>query len=349
MSEKKYKLIRVDERHHNGESGLDLPTYRIMATRTIKLIDGNMVRPGDLGGFVDGERCLSQEGACWVADDARVYGRSRVEGDALVKEKAVLGEADSSLQGATASGKSMVSGFANVVGSTLEDYARVDEHAHVLAGCIIDGRAHVTQFARMHFSTASDDSHVGGRAELTNTSMWGRSFAMGEASLDNCNMRDKAVVTDFVQAKNVDVMENSFLTGFASALAATDKPRRRGGRAVSGTFGGTADALASEQDSAARLHREGQTLVVPPDDFKGMVESILASDVVIIDEEFADAFTPVAPDTGLDAQSLSEARGQATSVARECGAATTSGARCTQSISPDAQQCRAGHKVAGRR
>lgn len=48
--------------------------YRIQACTTFLLVNGHEVSAGDIGGFVEKESNLSQEGACWVSDDARVSG-----------------------------------------------------------------------------------------------------------------------------------------------------------------------------------------------------------------------------------------------------------------------------------
>ena len=69
--------------------------YRI---RAVKSFPG--VKAGELGGYVAGEHNLSQDGICWifpkavvrenasVKDEARVFGKSRLEGNALLKEYA---------------------------------------------------------------------------------------------------------------------------------------------------------------------------------------------------------------------------------------------------------------------
>ena len=345
MASQKYKLIRVDERHHNGDSGLDLPTYRVMAARTIKLINGDVVHPGDMGGFVDNERCLSHDGDCWIADYARAYGNTIIKDNALARGKAVLGGPSRVKEGATLSGNAMVAGFAAVRDSCVEDEARVGDHAQVLAGSVINGRARAEGYAQIWRSTASDDSCVAGRATLLNSSMSGRSFVMGAADLNDCTMKDKAVVTDFVRARHVDIVGDSFLQGFASALAETD-----GRRTVRGIFSGTADALAPAQDAAPCLHRDGKTLFMPPDDFRAWptVDRILASDASVIDETFAaDASSSNAPDEGFDAHALARDRELFAAATRECGASTQTGELCTHRVGPNAQRCRAGHRVAG--
>ena len=48
------------------------------------LIEFGNVKAGELGGFVEKEENLSQDGNAWVYDSARVYDNARVYGDACV-------------------------------------------------------------------------------------------------------------------------------------------------------------------------------------------------------------------------------------------------------------------------
>ena len=69
----------------------DRTLYRIKALIDIPSIN---VKKGDLGGFVESERNLSQEGNCWMADEAIVFGEAKVFGAARVfGEAKVFGEA----------------------------------------------------------------------------------------------------------------------------------------------------------------------------------------------------------------------------------------------------------------
>ena len=348
MMSEKYKLIRVDERHHNGESGLELPTYRLMATRTIHLIDGRVVEPGELGGFVDNADCLSHEGNCWIADNARAYGNTVVRDDALAKDDAVLGNPRSTKDGATLSGQAVVAEHATVAGSSVEDKGRVSGHSQVRVGSLVGGRSSVYQFAQLSSSTTSDEAVARGAVKLFNSRVMDRAFAMGEAELENCTVRDRAMVKGFVRAKNVDVTGFSHLADFATAIAHTDAPRRQREQVViRGQFSGTADAVALRQDGEPRLHNEGQTLFMEPSAFAGSVHAFLQSDAAVIDDDYlASHFLHGAPDEVFDAEVLRRSRVSATLATRECGAPTSGGTPCSQRVSPDAQECRAGHKVA---
>ena len=57
--------------------------YRIRALK-----DFGNVKAGDLGGFVGSERNLSQDGTCWVADDAQVYDQAVISDDAQIYGRA---------------------------------------------------------------------------------------------------------------------------------------------------------------------------------------------------------------------------------------------------------------------
>jgi len=76
--------------------------FRIQAIRDFGNVSkfGNVLK-GDLGGFIEKEDNLSQEGNAWVYDDACVYddawvsGNARVFGDAWVSGNAwVFGDAE---------------------------------------------------------------------------------------------------------------------------------------------------------------------------------------------------------------------------------------------------------------
>ena len=82
--------------------------YRIMAVS-----DFANVKAGELGGFIEKENNLSQNGSSWVSGDARVSGNALVSGDARVSGNArVFGNA-------LVSGDARVSGNARVFGNAL--------------------------------------------------------------------------------------------------------------------------------------------------------------------------------------------------------------------------------------
>lgn len=74
MNDRKYELVLDQKMEWIG------PTlYRIRALR-----DFGNVHAGDIGGYVENERNLPQDGDAWVYGDARVYGNAQVYDDAQV-------------------------------------------------------------------------------------------------------------------------------------------------------------------------------------------------------------------------------------------------------------------------
>ena len=74
MNGKKYELLQDQTIEWHGHT-----LYRICALR-----DFGSVHAGDVGGYIECEHNLSQNGNTWVYDNARVYGDARVYGNALV-------------------------------------------------------------------------------------------------------------------------------------------------------------------------------------------------------------------------------------------------------------------------
>ena len=76
--EKKFELT---EKYVVNEFGTKL--YQIRCTKTFKY-----AKEGELGGYIEKEENLSQEGNAWVYDDAWVYGNAQVYGNAWVSGNA---------------------------------------------------------------------------------------------------------------------------------------------------------------------------------------------------------------------------------------------------------------------
>lgn len=77
MEEKKFEL--TDETIKLGEHTL----HRIKALKDFYFREITIYK-GDLGGFIETEDNLSQEGNCWVSENALVYGNAKVYEDAQI-------------------------------------------------------------------------------------------------------------------------------------------------------------------------------------------------------------------------------------------------------------------------
>lgn len=125
--DQKYVLEEVRWRFFSPR-GRQYSTRRIKAVKSFRLITGRLVQAGELGGFVESEANLSQEGSCWIADDAVVCGDAFICDDAVVSEDASV--CDSGL----VKDDSWVCGGARVY-----DAATVLHQAHVSGVAIVKG------------------------------------------------------------------------------------------------------------------------------------------------------------------------------------------------------------------
>ena len=130
-----------------------LKLHRIVALRDISR---HGVKAGDLGGFLESESNLSQEGDCWVSENASVYGRARVSGNAHVHGNAeVLGDVRI-FENSEVSGRAGIYGSASVYGN-----AKVSGRAYIHGNAEIFGNTKVSRNADV-FGNAS----ITGNAEI---------------------------------------------------------------------------------------------------------------------------------------------------------------------------------------
>lgn len=185
----KYEVLN-DEKHCVVIDGIRY--QRIRALRRINRPFGlPPVEPGDFGGYIAVdyglEACLSNEGECWIADEAFVSGS--VSGDTQVTGHAHVGYPSK------VSGQSLISDYAQVIDgaevldSMVTDYAQVvgrnlwglgfeepspeilGEQTEVSNHSWISGRARVSDGAYVgRFSSVKGSAVVSGRIFLTNGS-----------------------------------------------------------------------------------------------------------------------------------------------------------------------------------
>jgi UDP-3-O-[3-hydroxymyristoyl] glucosamine N-acyltransferase len=111
----KYKLTKETIKYKGRK------LYRIKAVSNF-----GVVVKGDLGGFVEREENLSQEGKAWIFDDAKVYGYAKVQDNACL-------EGDAEVYGCA-----VVSGNARIY-----DNAQVFEYAQISGNAWIEDEAQV--------------------------------------------------------------------------------------------------------------------------------------------------------------------------------------------------------------
>ena len=139
--------------------------HRIKALKNI----GTDVKKGDLGGFVESERNLSQKGNCWVFNSAMVYDSAMVFGLAEVYGSAMVCGSAEVYGKAKVYGSAMVFGLAEVYGS-----AKVYNSAEVYGKAKVYGSAKVYDSAMVYSSAevygsveVHGSAEVCGSAEIT--------------------------------------------------------------------------------------------------------------------------------------------------------------------------------------
>lgn len=191
----KYEILN-DKKHRVVIAGTVY--QRIRALRRIERPFGlPPVKPGDLGGYVATYRkddtqfgdweCLSNEGDCWIADDAFVSGF--VSGDSQVVGNAHVGYPSK------VTGKSLVADYAQVIDGAEVTYSMVTGYAQVV-GRNFEGLDKDLIFDRRQ-TTIDNHSWVSGRARVSDGALVIRfSRVSGSAVVaGHVQLRKGAIVT----------------------------------------------------------------------------------------------------------------------------------------------------------
>lgn len=152
MAEKKYELTD-EEIDVNGHI-----LHRIKA-----LVDFADVQKGDVGGFVESEKNLSQDGNCWLYGNSRAYENALVYGDASLWENAEV------------SGNARVMDEAEVSGNVkVTDEAIIEGDSECKGNCVIYGNAWVSNSSYLNGNVkVYDDAQVCNATLLDNVKAYG--------------------------------------------------------------------------------------------------------------------------------------------------------------------------------
>ena len=126
---KKYELTEEVKEYFNKKCII----HRIKALK-----DFGNVKKGELGGFVESEDNLSQDGNCWIYDDAMVVDNARVSGNAVVFDDAEVYDYAQVYDDAKVYDNAEVFGYV-----TVSDNARVFDDAKVYGKARVFGKADV--------------------------------------------------------------------------------------------------------------------------------------------------------------------------------------------------------------
>ncbi len=182
--EKKYELIETDCK--------DL--YRIKALKDFELVTGETVQKGDLGGLVDGEHNLSQEGNCWIGYNAGACQKAKVVDNAVMKD------CSRTLDNSTISGNAVLKDYSRAFdNSTVSGNAVLKDYSRAFDNSTISGNA-----VMKDYSTIRDFSTISGNAVMNGDSK----------AYDNSTVSGNAVMKDFSWAKGDSIISgNALLQG----------------------------------------------------------------------------------------------------------------------------------------
>lgn len=178
---KKYTLLKHKKIINNG-----IVLYRIQCVNDFMMADGREIKAGDLGGYLESEHNLSHYRKAWGSDNAQVYGKSSVNGNALVCDDAsisgdvYLSENAIVCENASLSDDARVSGDAQVCGNAkICDNAIVSGDVRVSENATISGNAMVFDHVRV-----SGNAIISGRSSLSGSiKVQGDARVCGNASI----------------------------------------------------------------------------------------------------------------------------------------------------------------------
>lgn len=162
---KKYQILKDDfiKVHtfksciSDGETSIvEIKLYRIQALKTFTKPGGcnPVVHVGELGGYVEVEDNLSQDGNCWLFDKARVKDGGKVLDDAIVYDKCLVSK-NSIIRGrSVVGGHCFVTNQSVIIDSRLEGNVIVNGHSTIHSGAYLYGEIGV------------DQSNIGGLVNL---------------------------------------------------------------------------------------------------------------------------------------------------------------------------------------
>lgn len=127
VSLKKYEIVKDNFKEIYG-----IKVYRIRALKDIENRHQN-IKAGDLGGYVQSERNLSQNNNCWIFDDAIVFDNANVIQNANICDHAQISDNAIIMGYATIMGHSKICDHAKIGGRALiAERAEIDENAELL-------------------------------------------------------------------------------------------------------------------------------------------------------------------------------------------------------------------------
>ena len=187
---KKYKLI---------DEIIDFEGRKLYRIEALK--DFSNVKKGDRGGFVESEDNLSQDGDCWIHDDARVHSNAKICDNAIIYGYAKVCD------------NAIIYGDARVFGNVqVCDNARVFDNAKILGNTIVYNKAKIFGNARIFDNAVvCNNTEIYDNAVICDNTMicdnakvYGKAIVRGDSEI--C---DDAIICGNANIFNADINRNA--------------------------------------------------------------------------------------------------------------------------------------------
>lgn len=188
--EKKYKLT---------DEIIDFEGCKLHRIEALK--DFSNVKKGDRGGFVESEDNLSQDGDCWIHDDARIHSNAKICDNAIIYGYAKVCD------------NAIIYGDARVFGNVqVCDNARVFDNAKILGNTIVYNKAKIFGSARIFDNVVVcnnaeiyDNAAICDNAMICdNAKVYGKAMVRGDSEI--C---DDAIICGNANIFNADINRNA--------------------------------------------------------------------------------------------------------------------------------------------
>lgn len=257
---KKYEILEKEGHVDLGKYRRQPATVTVRRIRALVDIPRHNVKAGDVGGWVQSEENLSQEGDAWIAKNAAAVYSSVVKENALLQDECVVlsgsvisGEAVvegvAYVEGSGVGGKSRVGGYSTVMFSQVDGEAVLKNFATLSDGSVVKDNAVVSGETKIINSRLCDSVKVGGEeVSVANSSVSGDTEINGSvvvlrSTVESCRVNgkvqivDSAVGPDVSVSNNASIINGSVVSGFCkvsenvninnSKLVYPPRPRRK--------------------------------------------------------------------------------------------------------------------------
>ena len=165
MEEKKYKLT---------DEAIEFDGHILHRIQALK--DFGNVKKGDIGGWIEKEDNLSQEGNCWIYPaknefelDSRVYEEAKIYGNSIIDRggSEIRGNAKI-YDEAKVSEYNFIVGNAHVYGkATINNRCWIDGNCQIYGNAIVQNDAVITENPQIfENATVGDRAHIDGEAKI---------------------------------------------------------------------------------------------------------------------------------------------------------------------------------------